>query len=307
MPIEQAPIVIIGSGPAGLTAAIYAARANLQPVVIEGNKPGGQLMGTSFVENWPGITSILGPDLMHTMREHARTFGTQFIEGDATKISIEQPFIIHIGQSKKIKASAIILALGASPKRLGCPGENEYWGKGITTCAICDGALYKDRKVLIVGGGDSAMEDASFLSKFTKDITIVHILDKLTACQAMQQRVLNNPSIKIIYKSTVTEIKGDGKKVNQAIIKEQNTGKTQTIDVDGIFVAIGLNPNTQLVKDIVKLDKWGYIELVKGMQTSVPGIFAAGDAHDYTYRQAITAAGSGCMAALDAQWYIHSL
>lgn len=304
--VDAEKLVIIGSGPAGLTAAIYASRADLQPIVIEGSKPGGQLMGTSFVENWPGHMRIMGPELMRQLREHARSFGTRFIEGDTTEITIQKPFMIAVNK-KQIATHAIILALGANPKRLGCPGEDTYWGKGVTTCAVCDGALYRDKKVLIVGGGDSAMEDASFLTTFTKHITIVHILDKLTACSAMQQRVVNNPNTQIIYESTVAEIVGDGQKVTQAVIQNKKTGTKQTIDINGIFVAIGLTPNTNLVQGKVELDKRGYIDLIKGSQTSAPGIFAAGDVHDYRYRQAITAAGSGCMAALDAQSYLANL
>jgi thioredoxin reductase (NADPH) len=305
MATKPEQLVIIGSGPAGLTAAIYAARANLQPVVVEGNQPGGQLMGTSVVENWPSRTSILGPELMKQMREHALSFGTRFVEGDVTALSAaEKPFTVHVNQTKTIQAHAIILALGATQKRLGCPGEDQYWGKGVTTCAVCDGALYRGKKVIIVGGGDTAMEDASFLTKFTDQITIVHILDKFTACHAMQQRVLETSCIQTMYESTVTGITGNGTHVTQATVTNKKTGATTTLDADGIFVAIGLTPNTAFLKDQVALDEWGYITLTKNSGTSVEGIFAAGDAHDYRYRQAITAAGSGCMAALDAERYL---
>lgn len=301
-------IIIIGSGPAGLTAAIYAARANLQPLIIQGKNPGGQLMNTSYVENWPGETSILGPQLMIKMQKHAEHFGTQFLEETVSTTDFaKKPFTITTDRGTILTADSVIIATGASAKRLGCPGESEYWGKGTTTCAVCDGAFYKDQPVVIVGGGDTAMEDASFMLNFTDKITIIHILDKLTASHAMQQRVIDNPAIKIIYNSTVSEIKGNGQHVNQVVITDQKTGKLQTLDTAAVFVAIGLNPNVGPFKGHVELNKFGFIEVKNHTQTSVPGVFVAGDVADYRYRQAITSAGAGCMAALDVERYLKSL
>lgn len=301
-------LIIIGSGPAGLTAAVYAARANLKPLVIQGKNPGGQLMNTSYVENWPGETSILGPQLMIKMQAHAAHFGTEVLEETVASTDFsKKPFRLTTDRGTVLTADTVIIATGASSKRLGCPGESEYWGKGVTTCAVCDGAFYKDRPVLIVGGGDTAMEDASFMLNFTDKITIVHILDKLTASHAMQERVINNPKIKIIYKSTVSEIKGNGNHVTHAVVTNQETGKTEDIPADGMFVAIGLNPNVGPFKGQVELNKFGFIEVKDQTQTSVPGVFVAGDVADYRYRQAITSAGAGCMAALDAERYLKSL
>lgn len=299
-------LIIVGSGPAGLTAALYAARANLHPLIIEGTAPGGQLMGTTAIENWPGNKSIMGPQLMMNMREHAQHFGTQFIAGAITRVDFSQrPFTLWTHKNQEFKARSVIIATGAEPKRLGCAGENEYWGKGVTTCAVCDGAFYKDRPVVIVGGGDTAMEDASFMTKFTKDITIVHILDKLTASHAMQQRVLNNPIIKIMYQSTVTEIHGNGKHVTEVIVTNQQTRQSQKLPTDAVFVAIGLTPNTSIFKGQLALDQYGYVIVNNHTKTSVEGVFAAGDVHDNRYRQAIVSAGAGCMAALDAERYLH--
>jgi len=301
-------LIIVGSGPAGLTAAIYAARASLQPIIIDGTEPGGQLMKTSYVENWPGEKSILGPELMMKIRDHAQHFGTQFIAGRVTSVDFSQkPFTLMIDEKKELKAHSVILATGATPKRLGVPGESEYWGRGVTTCAVCDGAFYPNKKVIVVGGGDTAMEDASFLKKFTKDITVVHILDKFTASQAMQQRVLNDPDITKIYNSTVTQFFGDGKHVNAVEITNQLTGEKTRLEADGVFIAIGLNPNSGSFKDHIACSSIGFIEVHDQVHTSIEGVFAAGDVHDYRYRQAITSAGAGCMAALEAERYLSEL
>jgi thioredoxin reductase (NADPH) len=300
-------ITIIGSGPAGLTAGIYAARANLKPLIIEGKTPGGQLMGTTSVENWPGNREILGPTLMLNMREHAKDLGCILLQQEAIAVNCStHPFTIST-EEQIIKSHTLVIATGATPKRLGCPGEDQYWGKGVTTCAVCDGAFYKDRPVLIVGGGDTAMEDASFMARYTDQITIVHILDKLTASAAMQERVIDNPKIKILYNSTVTQIKGDGNHVNQVTITDQKTGQKSAIGVDAVFVAVGLNPNTGLFKGQIELTNYGYVALKNHTHTSVPGIFAAGDVADPVYRQAITSAATGCMAALDADRYLKEI
>lgn len=301
-------LVIIGSGPAGLTAGIYASRASLEPIIVEGLKPGGQLMGTTKVENWPGNSSIMGPQLMQNMRDHAIAAGCKFHTGDIESVDFSKtPFSLTTTKKEVISAHAVIIATGATPKRLGVPGEDMYWGKGVTTCTVCDGAFYKDQPVVIVGGGDSAMEGASFMTNFTKDITIIQIHDKLSASVAMQERVLKNPTIKIIYSSSVTEIKGDGQKPTHVVVKNNLTGTTQDLRTDAIFVSIGLSPNVAAFKDQIELLKSGHIKLMKHTQTSITGVFAAGDVADFIYRQAVTSAGDGCMAALDAERYLKSI
>ena len=301
----QEKLIILGSGPAGLTAAIYAARARLNPLVIDGKQPGGQLIGTSLVENWPGEKSILGPQLMSNMREHATHFGARFLEEEVVSVNLDRkPFLLTTGSKKTISCEALIIATGANPRRLGCPGEQDYWGKGVTTCAICDGAFYGNRPVIIVGGGDTAMEDASFMTNFTDNITIVHVLDKLTASQAMQEKVIHNPAIKIIYEQTVSRVLGDGNHITAVEITHQKTGTVTPIPTDALFIAIGLTPNTHIFKDKLKLTSYGYIKVEQNTQTSCPGVFVAGDVADDRYRQAITSAGTGCMAALDAEKYL---
>lgn len=301
-------LIIIGSGPAGLAAGVYAGRANLSPLIIDGSTPGGQLMGTSAVENWPGEISIMGPQLMENMRKHAERTGCTFKSGSISSIDItKRPFILTTNKGDALKAHAIIIATGATPKRLGCPGEDAYWGKGVTTCAVCDGAFYKGMPVVIVGGGDTAMEDASFMTNFTDLITIVQIGPSLTASEAMKSRVINNPKIKIIYSSMVTEIKGDGKKVTEIVITNKDSQAQSTLATNAVFVAIGLKPNTDFVQGAVKTAPNGYLILSDMTKTSVEGVFGAGDVADARYRQAITSAGHGCMAALDAEKYIKDL
>ncbi|TET05820.1 thioredoxin-disulfide reductase [Candidatus Dependentiae bacterium] len=298
-------LIIVGSGPAGLTAGIYAARANLEPLIIEGNKPGGQLMGTSYVENWPGNERILGPELMTNMRTHAKKMGCVFAAESITKVDFSKhPLTLWTNKNNEYSCDACIIATGASHKKLNVPGEKEYWGKGITVCAICDAAFYKDKEVIVVGGGDTAMEDASFLTKFTTKITIIQLIDKLTASKPMQKRVLENPDIKIIYNSTVTVIHGDKSHITDITIVNQKTKEQQKLKADGLFLAIGLKPNSDPFKDQLDLDKWGYIKLTNHTATSARGVFAAGDVADPQYHQAITSAGSGCMAALDAERYL---
>lgn len=302
-------LIIIGSGPAGLTAAIYAARANLEPIIIDGDDPGGQLMKTSYVENWPGEKSILGPKLMMNMRDHAKHFGTKFISGNVTKVDFANSYVkkIIVNDKTELQAHAVIIATGATPKRLRVPGEDTYWGKGVTTCAVCDGAFYPNKKVIVVGGGDTAMEDASFLKKFTKDITIIHILDKFTASHAMQERVLNDPDMTIHYNSTVTEFHGNDQHVTSVTVVNQQTGETMRLDADGVFIAVGLNPNSGPFRDHLSCNQGGWLETVGNVGTAVQGVFVSGDVHDYRYRQAITSAGAGCMAALDAERYLSEI
>lgn len=300
-------LIILGGGPAGLTAGVYAGRAMLEPLIVEGKNPGGQLMGTTYVENWPGEKSILGPQLMMNMQAHAKGAGCIFLAEEITKVDFsKQPFSLTTNKNNTLYAQSIIVATGATPKQLRCPGEDVYWGKGVSTCAVCDGAFYKDKPVVIVGGGDTAMEDASFMTNFTKQITIVHIGAELSASPAMQQRVINNPAIKIMYNSTVTEIKGDGKHVSSVIITNQKNKQQQELSVNAAFIAIGLTPNTAPFQGHLDLEKNGYLKLTNHTHTSVPGIFGAGDVADYKYRQAITSAGTGCMAALDAERYLKS-
>ncbi|MGA9530842.1 MAG: thioredoxin-disulfide reductase [Candidatus Babeliales bacterium] len=301
-------LVIIGSGPSGLTSGIYAARAQLKPIIIEGNAPGGQLMGTTYVENWPGEKSILGPTLMHNMREHARHFGCTFVPGNVSHVDFSrQPYTITTEQGATLKTRAVIIASGATPKKLGIPGEETYWGKGVTTCAVCDGAFYPNKSVIIVGGGDTAMEDASFMEKFTPKITVIQNLDALTASKPMQNRVLSSPNIQLLYNSTLSRIDGNGEHITQATVTNLLTKEEKTVPVDGIFIAIGLKPNTDIFKNYLTLDAYGYIKLNDHTKTSLPGVFVAGDVADYRYRQAITSAGSGCMAALDAERYLNGL
>lgn len=299
------PVIIIGAGPAGLTAGIYTARAHLKPLIIEGPKPGGQLMGTSMVENWPGEKSILGPTLMMNMIAHAKHAGCEFLSQAVTQVDFSQkPFRITTNKQRELLSEAVIIATGAQPNTLNCPGEKEYWGKGVTTCAVCDGAFYPDKQVVIIGGGDTAMEDASFMTKFTNKITVIQNKEQLTACTAMQERVLENPAIKIIYNSSVGEFKGNGTHLTHVIVKNNKTGAQDELPADGAFLAIGMRPTTAPFVNQVELDQWGYIKAYDHTKTSVPGIFVAGDVADYRYRQAITSAGVGCMAALDVEHYL---
>lgn len=262
-------------------------------------------MTTSLVENWPGEKSIMGPKLMMNMQEHAKAMGAQMLSESVTEVDFsKQPFTITTDRGKTIRAQAVILATGASPNKLKVPGEEEYWGKGVTTCAVCDGAFFKDRKVVVIGGGDTAMEDASFLKKFTNQITIIQIKDKLSASQAMQKRILNDPDITILYSSTVSKFHGDGSKLTGLTVTNKKTGDEHQMDADGVFIAIGMKPNTSPFAGQIELDQWGYIKVTDEVKTSVEGIFAAGDAEDFRYRQAITAAGAGCMAALEAERYL---
>jgi thioredoxin reductase (NADPH) len=304
-PKKTHKLIIIGSGPAGLTAGVYTARAQLAPIIIDGTKPGGQLMGTTFVENWPGEKSILGPKLMMNMRDHAKSLGCEFISETIVKADLsKRPFTLTTNRDKVLKAESLIIATGSTPNRLNCPGEDTYWGKGVTSCAVCDGAFYNNQPVVVIGGGDSAMEAASFMTKFTKQITLVHILDHLTASKAMQARVLDNPNIKIIYNSTVTEYHGDSKHVTGVTVTNQKTGETQQLKSDGVFINIGYSPNTQIFENQLTMDKFGYLSVTNHTHTSVQGVFAGGDVSDYRYRQAVTSAGAGCMAALDAENFL---
>ena len=298
-------LVIIGSGPAGMTAALYASRAQLHPIVLEGNEPGGHLTSTTFIENWPGIQKIHGLELMDNIKEHATNSGALFLSETAISIDLSQkPFTILTDQHTKIMCHSLILAMGSKPRTLHCPGETEYWGKGIATCATCDGPLFKGKDVVIVGGGDSAMEYASFMSTFAKSITIIQILDILTASAPMQMRILDNPKIKIIYSSVVSEMHGDGNKLTDLLITNIHTKEQTTIKAAGLFIAIGHVPCTALLKGQLTLDHTDHIVVHDKVKTSVSGVFAAGDIMEPLYKQAITAAGIGCTAALAAEHYL---
>lgn len=305
---NHSKVIIIGSGPAGLTAGIYSSRANLNPIIIEGRTPGGQLISTTYVENWPGIPSILGPQLMASMHDHAKQFGCTFVAEEVVSVDFtKRPFTLTTHRDSTFNADSVIIATGATPQKLGITGEQEYWGRGVTTCAVCDGAFYPDKHVIVVGGGDTAMEHAAFLTKFTDKITIVHILDKLTASYAMQQNIINNPKINIIYNSTLSAIHGSGSSITEAVITNQKTKKEHAIPASGIFIAIGLKPNSKPFQGALALTDYGFIKVTKQTHTSVEGVFAAGDVVDERYRQAITSAGTGCMAALDAEHYLSTL
>ena len=298
-------LVIIGSGPAGLTAAIYAARANLSPLLIEGWQSGGQLTTTTEVENYPGFsTGIMGPELMKEMRGQAKRFGTEFLTGDVSAVDLStRPFCLTIDGERAIEAEALILATGASPIRLGLPNEQRLTGYGVSTCATCDGYFFRERDVVIVGGGDSAVEEATFLTKFARTVTVVHRRDKLRASKIMQDRAMSNEKISFAWNSVVEDILGKDL-VTGVRLKNIVTGASTDLACAGVFVAIGHRPNTDLVKGQLEMDEHGYILTSRGTHTTVPGVFAAGDVQDASYRQAITAAGSGCMAAIDAERFL---
>lgn len=302
---KQYQLIIIGSGPAGLTAGIYAARARLAPLIVAGPKPGGQLMGTTTVENWPGHKSIQGPDLMRLMREHAQHAGCSFLEQSVERIDASvRPMVLYTSRKLQLTAQAVIVCSGAVPRRLQCPGEDVYWGKGVTTCAVCDAALYQDKNVVVVGGGDTAMESVLSLAQYTQNITLVQILDRLTASETMQERVAALPFVRAIFESTIASMAGSKDKIERVTIKSLRTGAETELETDGLFLAIGQQPNTAFLKGVVELNDLGYVRTFNGTRTSVGGIFAAGDVMDGRYCQAITSAGTGCMAALDAERYV---
>lgn len=303
-------VVIVGSGPAGLTAALYAARADLKPIVFEGPEPGGQLMTTTDVENFPGYPEgVMGPQMMQDFREQATRFGADCRYGMVTNIDFSQkPYILTIDDNVEIFAHSVIASTGASAKWLHLPSEQKLRGKGVSACATCDGAFFRDQHVLVIGGGDTAMEEATFLTKFASKVTVVHRRDELRASKTMQQRAFNNDKIEFMWDSELVEVLGDNV-VEGAKVKNRNTDEVTTLDdVTGVFVAIGHKPNTDLFKGVVEMDDVGYIQ-TKGQSTETdqPGLFACGDAMDAVYRQAITAAGTGCKAALDAERYLGEL
>ncbi len=300
-------VVIIGSGPAGLTAAVYAARANLSPLLIEGWQSGGQLTTATEVENYPGFAKgIMGPELMKEMRAQAERFGTEFLTGEVTAVALSQrPFMVTIDGDQTVHTKTLIIATGASAIQIGVKNEERLTGHGVSTCATCDGFFFKGKELIVVGGGDSAMEEATFLTKFATKVSIVHRRDKLRASKIMQDRAVKNEKITFVWNSVVEDILGRDV-VTGVRLKNLVTGKTTDLPCAGVFVAIGHRPNTTLFADQLAMDEKGYIRTEKGASTSVPAVFAAGDVQDSTYRQAVTAAGSGCMAAIDAERFLES-
>jgi thioredoxin reductase (NADPH) len=302
-------VIIIGSGPAGLTAGIYAARANLKPLLIEGVEAGGQLMLTTMVENWPGHRDgIMGPDLMAEMRAQSERFGAEIIQGNVTKVDLcAQPIVVETSE-QTYTARSLIIATGASARLLGLPSERGLMGRGVSTCATCDGYFFRGHEIAVVGGGDSAMEEAVFLTRFASKVTVVHRRDTLRASKIMQDKARANPKIEWLLNYEVNEIQDGGKgEVTGMVVKSNKTGEIKTVPVTGVFVAIGHTPNTALFRGQVELDQNGYIMTHDGAKTSVPAVFACGDVQDHIYRQAITAAGSGCMAAIDAEHYLDNI
>jgi thioredoxin reductase (NADPH) len=300
-------LIIIGSGPAGYTAAIYAAREDFKPLVISGITAGGQLMLTSSVENYPGfVEGIMGPELMETLRKQAEKFGTRFVNDNVTDVDLSgKPFKVLTGDATYL-ANCIIIATGASAKWLGIESEKRFIGKGVSSCATCDGFFYKNKNVVVVGGGDTAMEDSLFLTRFASSVTIVHRRDQFRASVIMQQRVKANPKIKIMFNTVVDEITGN-ERVSGVKLRDVLTGKTTAMEIDGVFAAIGYTPNTAFLKGKLETDEQGYLVTKNEVETAIEGVFVAGDVADRRYRQAVTAAGSGAKAALEARAYLENL
>ncbi len=302
-------VIVIGSGPAGLTAALYTARANMKPFVIEGLEAGGQLMLTTLVENWPGVRDgIMGPELMTEMRAQAERFGAEVVRGQVSAVDLQaHPFAVTMSGVEHT-ARSLIIATGASARLLGLPSERKLLGHGVSTCATCDGYFFRGKPIAVVGGGDSALEEAIFLTRFASSVVVVHRRESLRASKIMQDKAFANPKIAFEWNSDVEHITDDGKgEVTGMVLVNNKTGARKTLVVDGVFVAIGHTPNTGLFQGQLELDPAGYIVTHMGSRTSVPGVFACGDVQDHTYRQAITAAGSGCMAAIDAEHFVDGL
>ncbi len=300
-------VTIIGSGPAGLTAAIYTARANLNPLLIEGAQPGGLLTTTTEVENYPGFHhAIMGPDLMKEMRGQAERFGTEFLTGEVTKVEVSgRPFRLTIEDERVLESKTLIIASGASALKIGVPGETQLMGHGVSTCATCDGFFFRGKELVVVGGGDTAVEEATFLTKFATKVSVIHRRDKLRASKIMQERAFKNDKVAFVWNSVVQEILGNGV-VSGVRLRNVESGQTTDLACAGVFIAIGHKPNTELFKGQLDMDDKGYIRTHDGTATNIPGVFAAGDVQDSKYRQAVTAAGSGCMAAIDAERFLEA-
>jgi thioredoxin reductase (NADPH) len=297
-------VVIIGSGPAGLTAGIYCARAGLEPVLYMGTKYGGQLMLTSDVENYPGFSdAIQGPDLMEQMRAQAERVGVKLIQDDVTEVDLRAyPFMVRTPGEER-RALSVIVASGANPRRLGLPSEMRLMGRGVSNCAVCDGFFFRGKKLAVVGGGDTAMEEATYLSKLASSVTVIHRRETLRASNILQKEAMSDPKIQFLFDSVVTEVLGE-KKVEGVTVKNVKTGEEVNSQLDGLFVAIGYDPNTEIFRGQLDLDKNGYIVVKNETETNVPGVFAAGDVRDFRYRQAVTAAADGCKAALDVDRFL---
>lgn len=301
-------VIIIGSGPAGLTSAIYTSRANLNPLMIEGEEAGGQLMLTTEVENFPGFEhGVTGSELISVMRKQAERFGTRFITRNVTKVDLSQrPFKVWIGDKLHL-AKSIIISTGASAKYLGLPSERAYMNRGVSACATCDGAFFRNQEIIVVGGGDTAMEEAQFLTRFASKVYLVHRRDHFRASKIMADRAMKNPKIEVIWNSEVTEVLGDGKSMTGAKIRNVVDDSVKELPVTGMFLAIGHKPNTDLFKGVLDMNETGYLVTQPNTTyTNIPGVFAAGDVQDHVYRQAITAAGTGCMAAIDAERWLEA-
>ncbi len=297
-------IIIIGSGPAGYTASIYSSRAKLKTLIITGSLPGGQLMTTSEVENYPGFPNgIFGPELMINMKQQSERFGTTMVTDEVTKVDFKiKPFKVYT-ESSLYTAESVLISTGATPRKLGIEPEQIFAGRGISYCATCDGPFFKDQHIIVVGGGDTALEEANFLTKFGKSVKIIHRREHLRASKILQERAFENPKIEFIWNSSVVDIKGDNK-ISSITIKNHKTGEEKKLNAGGLFVAIGHEPNTSIFKYQVDVDERGYVIVNNYTKTNIDGVFAAGDVHDYRYRQAITAAGFGCMAALDIEKWL---
>lgn len=309
MPVSAENCLIIGSGCAGLTAGIYAARANLNPVVIGGLAPGGQLTLTTEVENFPGFEKIMGPELMESMRKQCERLGVRFLNTQIESVDFKKkPLTLKTSEGKELQARSVIIATGANAKWLGIPSEDKLRGKGVSACATCDGFFFKGKDLVVVGGGDTAMEEATFLTNFASSVSVIHRRDKLRASEAMQEKARKNPKIKFIWNAGIEEILGEDS-VRGVRVKDLVTGKTSEVPSQGVFVAIGHVPATQFVKGVLNMDEAGYIKTIPGsaVKTSIDGVFACGDCVDHRYRQAVTAAGMGCMAAMEANWYLQEL
>lgn len=302
-------VIILGTGPAGYTAAIYAARANLNPVVLEGEEPGGQLMLTTEVENFPGFPEgILGPDLMESMKKQAEKFGAKFVRGHATAVDLSRrPYRVTSDNGSTYEANAVIVSTGATAKMLEIPGEAEMLGHGVSTCATCDGFFFKGKRIIVVGGGDSAMEEATFLTRYASEVTIVHRRDSLRASKVMQERARNNPKIKWVMDATPVQVLSENGRVTALQVRHNQSGDIETLATEGLFVSIGHRPNTAFLQGQLETDPVGYlITQPPSTATNVDGVFACGDVADSRYRQAITAAGSGCKAAMDVERWLEN-